>query len=348
MTSVTIDKAMPTPEPAQEGILPIRGAFPLHLGGALPSVEIGWRISGSAQGPWVVVMGGISAHRRIFVPEDARAGWWGELVGPGRPIDTEKVRVLSFDYLGGSGATTGPRGPERFPSVSTYDQAALILALLDHLGIAQVSSIVGASYGAMVALAFAERHADRVARLVVMSGADKTHPMATAWRSVQRRVIRFAVETGRAEEGVVLARALAMATYRSAREFGQRFSSHAARDEQGFVFPVEEYLLARGRDYATRNQPYAFLTLSESIDLHEVDVSRIKVPVLAIGVLEDQLVPIEDMRRLAAGMPSAQLEEMSSMYGHDAFLKEGDQLREIFARHRFDSILQNPLSEKRS
>lgn len=338
MTSVTIDQATQAPAFAQEGVLSIPGRFALHLGGELSNVEIGWRVSGSPRGPWVVVMGGISAHRRIYVPEDARAGWWGELVGPGRPIDTDRVRVLSFDYLGGSGATTGPRGPERFPSVSTYDQATLILALLDHLGIARVSSIVGASYGAMVALAFAERHADRVDRLVVMSGADKTHPMATAWRSVQRRMIRFGVESGRAEEGVVLARALAMATYRSAREFGQRFSSHAALGEQGFVFPVEEYLLARGRDYAARNQPFAFLTLSESIDLHEVDVSRIERPVLAIGVLEDQLVPIEDMRRLAAAMPGAVLEELSSVYGHDAFLKEGAQLREIFDRHQFNSF----------
>jgi homoserine O-acetyltransferase len=329
------------PAPVREGVLSLPGPFALHLGGSLPEVQIGWRITG-ASGPWVVAMGGISAHRRVYVAEDTRAGWWPEVVGPGLALDTETLRILSFDYLGGSGATTGPSGPESFPSISTYDQARLLLALLDHLGIARVQTMVGASYGAMVALAFAEHHASRVGELIVISGSEKTHPMATAWRAVQRRVIRLGVDAGRAQEGVVLARALAMATYRSAREFGVRFSSHASATPEGFVFPVEDYLLARGRDYAMRNQPYAFLTLSESIDLHEVDITRISLPVLAIGVREDQLVPIEDMRRLAAMLPAARLHEISSLYGHDAFLKEGEQLREIFDRHRSDSNTETP------
>lgn len=319
--------------PAREGVLRLTSPLPLHLGGVLQNVAIGWRIEGPEQAPWVVALGGISASRRVHVAENARAGWWGSLVGVDRPLDPRQVRLLSFDYLGGSGASSGPRGPEPFPSISTYDQAALLHALLEHWQVERVRAIVGASYGAMVGLAFAERYPQQVERLVVISASDRTHPMATAWRAVQRRIIRFAVESGRAQEGVVLARALAMATYRSAKEFGTRFSSHAHRDAAEWVFPVEEYLLARGRDYAQRNQPYAFLTLSESIDLHEVDAAAIRTPVLAIAVQEDQLVPLEDMRRLAARLPQAELVEISSLYGHDAFLKEAAQLRAIFARH---------------
>jgi homoserine O-acetyltransferase len=102
-------------------------------------------------------------------------------------------------------------------------------------------------------------------------------------------------------------------------------------DGERFVFPVESYLFARGNDYASRNRPEAFLCLSESIDLHRVDASRIFVPTTAVAVREDQLVPLGEMRALVARMPVARLHEISSIYGHDAFLKETEQLRRIFA-----------------
>jgi homoserine O-acetyltransferase/O-succinyltransferase len=164
--------------------------------------------------------------------------------------------------------------------------------------------------------------------------------MSTAWRTVQRRAVRFAIRCGQAAEGLKLARALAMSTYRSADEFKQRFGAQprcATPDEQRsgagqFVFPVEEYLVARGEEYAARYQPDGFLCLSESIDLHRVDATRIATPVVAVGVLEDQLVPIGDMRRLVALLPRARLVEFSSLYGHDAFLKASQPLAGVFAQ----------------
>jgi homoserine O-acetyltransferase len=116
--------------------------------------------------------------------------------------------------------------------------------------------------------------------------------MSTAWRSVQRRMVRFAIDCGRAQEGLQLARALAMSTYRSPEEFAALRRRTAYATERGFVFPVEDYLIARGADYATRYQPDGFLCLSESIDLHRVDAGRIFVPVTAVAVREDQLVPV--------------------------------------------------------
>jgi homoserine O-acetyltransferase len=155
--------------------------------------------------------------------------------------------------------------------------------------------------------------------------------MATAWRSVQRRILRFAVECGRPKDGLQLARALAMSTYRSAEEFEARFDAPPARDGERFVFPVERYLFARGSDFANRNSAEAILCLSESIDLHHVDATRIFVPTTIVAIREDQLVPLADLRGLAARLPTAKLIEISSIYGHDAFLKESDQLRGIFA-----------------
>jgi homoserine O-acetyltransferase len=315
----------------REGILEIPGEIALHHGGRLSGVRIGWRLEGAPGAPVVAALGGISAHRRVFALEDRALGWWNELAGPGRPLDPGAVRLLGFDYLGGSGESSGPRAPETFPSVSTFDQAEILLRLLNHLGVKSLRAIIGASYGAMVALAFGERYPERVSQLLVISGADRTHPMATAWRSVQRRIVRFAIDCGRPAEGLELARALAMATYRSPEEFAARFAGAPRREGGQFVFPVESYLAARGSDYVVRNRPEAFACLSESIDLHRVDASRVFVPTTAVAVREDQLVPLGDMRAMVARLPSAKLHEISSVYGHDAFLKEAERLRPILA-----------------
>ena len=124
-----------------------------------------------------------------------------------------------------------------------------------------------------------------------------------------------------------------MATYRSAREFDERFSGPPEQTADGFRFPVESYLFARGDAYAAHYRPEAFVCLSESIDLHRVDPSAIHVPATMVAVVEDQLVPLSDMRELRDRLAgNCRLVEISSLYGHDAFLKETDVLRDVFAR----------------
>ncbi|HTX06570.1 MAG TPA: homoserine O-succinyltransferase [Steroidobacteraceae bacterium] len=314
----------------REGILEIPGEMALHHGGRLRGVRLAWRLVGHANAPVVCALGGISASRRVCGGEE-RKGWWREIAGAERALDTHRYRVLSFDYLGGDGETTGPRPGETFPSVSTYDQAELLLRLLNHLGIKALRAIAGGSYGGMVALAFGERYPERAGRLLVLCASDRPHPLATAWRSVQREIVRITLESGRAAEGLKLARALAMATYRSGEELGARFAGTPAFESERFVFPVERYLMARGSDYAARHRPESFLCLSESIDLHHVDASRVFVPTLAVGVREDQLVPIADVRGMVARLGAGRFHEVSSIYGHDAFLKEPQQLRGAFA-----------------
>lgn len=343
----------------REGMLDVPGEVSLYHGGRLSGIRIAWRLAGPANAPVVCALGGISANRRVFGTEDLaqgsagpRQGWWSEVVGPGRALDADRFRVLSFDYLGGSAETTGPAStntatnascttaesetvrPARqtaFPTISTYDQAELLVRLLNNLGLKSLRAIIGGSYGGMVALAFGERYPERVSQLIVIGAADRTHPMATAWRSVQRQILRFSIDCGRPKDGLRLARALAMSTYRSAEEFQARFDGVPGRDGERYVFPVERYIFARGNDFAEKHSAEAILCLSESIDLHRVDAARIFVPTTIVAVREDQLVPLADLRALAARLPAARLHEISSIYGHDAFLKESDQLRGIFA-----------------
>ena len=322
-----------TPEWVErEGMLDVPGEVSLYHGGRLSNVRVAWRLVGPATAPVVCTLGGISSNRRVFDLEEPRKGWWSEVVGPGRPLDAGRFRVLSFDYLGGSAETTGPADTNAsFPNISTYDQAELLVRLLNNLGIKSLRAIVGGSYGGMVALAFGERYPERVSRLIVIGAADRTHPMATAWRSVQRRILQFAVECGRPKDGLQLARALAMSTYRSAEEFEARFDGAPTPGAERFSFPVEQYLFARGSDFAEKHKPEAIVCLSESIDLHRVEAARIFVPTTIVAIREDQLVPLADLRGLAARLPAARLHEISSIYGHDAFLKESDQLRGIFS-----------------
>jgi homoserine O-acetyltransferase/O-succinyltransferase len=315
----------------REGILTLEGPITLFHGGVLPKLEIGYTLSGEPGMPVVVALGGISASRHVFDPAGGRNAWWPDLVGPGKPLDTQRVAVLGMDYIGGSGKSSGPKAQESFPCVSSYDQALAITQLLDHLGIGKLAAIVGASYGGMVALAFGERYASRVERLIVISASDAAHPMATAWRSVQRNVARLGLATGSATQALELSRALAMSTYRSPEEFAARFRKPPKMENGRPVFAVEEYLHARGRDYAARNRPESFICLSESIDLHQVDATHVPVRTEVVAVREDQLVPIADMRALTARLPDARLHEVSSLLGHDAFLKEAEQLRAVLA-----------------
>lgn len=282
-----------------------------------------WELSGSPGDPVVAVLGGISATRHVTAtasqPTD---GWWQLLVGPAAAIDTRHFRVLGIDWA----------VPES-GRVSTADQAERLIGVLDHLGIARLDAIVGASYGGMVALALAAAHPERVGRLVLISAAHEPHPMATAHRVIQRRIIRLGLAAGLPSEGVALARALGLTTYRTLTEFAARFDSAPEGDAEPAVFPVERYLDHGGRKFARDWSPERYLALSESIDRHQVDPARIHTPVALLGVQEDTLVPCWQLRELRDRLSGpAHLEEISSIYGHDAFLKEVDAVGSFLSR----------------
>jgi homoserine O-acetyltransferase/O-succinyltransferase len=315
--------------PARDEVFQLGSAWPLHYGDALPKAHIAFRLVGPEDAPVIAVLGGISAHRVVCGAE----GWWPELVGAAHGIDTNQFRVLGIDYLGGRGGSSTPEPGGRFPPLSSYDQARAIKQIVEHLGLASLHAIVGASYGGMVALCFAERHPGLVGRIVVLSAADKSQVLSTAWRSVQRQIVREAIARGDGPSGLKLARALAMATYRSAVEFELRFGGAPKREADRFRFPIEEYLFARGDDYVQKYRAETFLCLSESIDLHQMDATQVRTPATLIAVREDQLVPFADMQALAARLNGPrQLIEINSIFGHDAFLKEGAALTPIIKR----------------
>ena len=271
--------------------------------------------------PVVVVLGGISATRHVAShPADQRPGWWDPLVGRGRAVDLERFRVLGVDWEAG-------------PRAGTAEQAEALACALDDAGIDAVHAIVGASFGGMVALAFGARFPQRAGRLVLISAAHETHPMATAVRAIQRRIVRLGVAHGCEGDALALARALAMTTYRTAEEFAGRFENQPGPAPEGVRFPVEDYLDACGERFAAGFSSARYLALSEAIDLHRVEPEAVQVPAHLLAISSDTLVPVWQMRslHLRLGAPAA-LTELESAFGHDAFLKEVEGVSRFVAR----------------
>jgi homoserine O-acetyltransferase len=196
--------------------------------------------------------------------------------------------------------------------------------------VAQVHAIIGASYGAMTALAFAARYPQAVGRIVIMSGGAEPHPASSASRELQRRTVALAIEAGRGEDGLAIARGLAMLTYRTREEFEARFKGGMAGDDVLGASEPGAYLRARGEAYLTVMSPQRFLSLSASIDRHRVDPASIQVPALLIGSDSDPLVPPSQMRSLMQGYGGpARLHLLPSFYGHDMFLKDSEPLGQL-------------------
>lgn len=252
----------------------------------------------------VAALGGISAHRQVGGGE----GWWGELAGPGKALDTDRLQLIGIDWLEGD--------------ATTADQADHLARTLDGEGVDELDVLYGSSFGGNVALAFAAKYPARLRKLVVIGAAHRSHPMATALRSLQRRVVGLGLETGRGREALEIARGIAMTTYRTAEEFAGRFDTHP--DVTG-RFPVEAYLTHHGARYAARSTPERFLALSLALDLHEVDPAAISTPALLIAFEGDAIAPPWQMAELRDRLAGpAELVVLRSIYGHDAFLKESE------------------------
>lgn len=279
-----------------------------------------------------VVLGGISASRHVTAHAgDDAPGWWQDIVGPGRAIDTTRVRVLGVDYLDGGRDAAG------FPArtVTTHEQADAIARILDEVDVPTVHAVIGSSYGGMVALAFAERWPERVREIVVISASHEPHPMTTALRAIQRGIVELGIATGETGEALALARALAMTTYRSAREFAERFdSAPVERTASSARFRVEDYLRSHGERFARDWAPHRFLALSLSADLHRVDPAAITTRALLVSAEGDRVVPFEQMRALADELRGpTRLFHLPSTRGHDAFLTEPEALGRLLAHH---------------
>ena len=278
-----------------------------------------FEIVGPRGAPVIAVLGGISASKHVTSSaSDPSPGWWEDVVGPGRAIDTREFRVLGIDYVA-SGKGTAP--------VTTIDQAEVLAAALDQSGVRSLHAVVGASYGGMVALAFGARFASRARRLIVISAAHESDPIATALRHLQRRVVALGREVGRERDGLAIARGIAMTSYLTARHFDERLTGSDRDDSRLVERRIGSYLKKRGEQFAEKWTSERYNALSLSLDLHKIRPEDVTVPTTVIAVSADRLVPVAQSRELAQrlGGPS-QLIEIDSSLGHDAFLGDSSRI----------------------
>jgi homoserine O-acetyltransferase len=310
-------------------------AFALAGGGTLSGAVLAFERQGPPEAPTIVVLGGISAGRHVAAhPAAPSRGFWDAQVGPGCAIDTERFQVLAFDWLGGNGCSTAPAAGEAFPFVGAEDQARALWALADRLALSHLHAVVGSSYGGMVALHAAAAAPTRVRRLAVLSAAHRSHPQASAWRQVQRRIVELGLRCGATSEALAIARGLAMATYRTPGELLDRFAGAPIVTGAEVRLPVADWLDAHGTRFAASWTAEQFLCLNRSIDAHVVEPRRITTPTWLLAFVGDQLVPPPCVRELALALPELRAHrELRSRHGHDAFLKEtaavGAFLREV-------------------
>ena len=279
-------------------------------------------------------------------------GWWREVVGPGRAVDTRRYAVLCANLLGSCYGTTGPASPaggradgragERagFPPVTPRDQARLVGLLVDALGARSVALVAGGSLGGMVALEWVLLHPGRARSTVVLAAPAAHTAWAIGWNAVQRRALDLAAAAGSADavaEGLALARMVGMLTYRSPEGLEARF----ARAQGGAgEWAVAGWLARHGVRLASRFDPASYRALLGAMDAHDVGAGRGGLDralatlgvaggyVVGVGIAGDALYPAAEVRRWtdAAGVRYA---ELRSEHGHDAFLLEAGQVGRI-------------------
>lgn len=340
------------------------GPMDLEAGGHLPAVRMSYETWGTlspARDNAVLVLHALTGDSHITGPVEEghpTAGWWDTMVGPGRPIDTDRWFVVAPNVLGGCQGTTGPasRAPDgrpwggRFPFLTVRDQVRAEIALSDALGIDGWQLAIGASMGGMRVLEWAVMAPGRVHRIAPLATTAQTSGDQIAWAHAQLEAIRCdpgwrggdyydAPDGDGPHRGLGVARQIAHTTYRSAVELDERFGRLPQGAEQPLGgrgrYAVQSYLDHHAGKLARRFDANSYLVLTESMLSHDVGrgrggveaaLARIDAHALVIAVDTDRLYLPSQSRRTATALPRAELHVVRSDFGHDGFLIEVDQM----------------------
>jgi homoserine O-acetyltransferase len=336
--------------------------FAFKRGGALIGAQVAYETWGelnAARDNAIVILTGLSpsAHAASNAA-DASAGWWEEMLGPGKYIDTNRWFVICVNTLGSCKGSTGPASIDpatgdtyrlAFPELTLEDAANAAYELVRGLGIERLACLLGNSMGGMTALAYLAQHPGSARGHISISTAPQAQPFAIAIRSLQREAIRLDPNWNEGqydderypEAGMSIARKLGVITYRSAMEWVGRFARIRLDSEQreddpfGAEFQVESYLEGHARRFVRNFDPNSYLYLSRASDwfdvaehgggsaaqaLRSTGVDR----ALVIGVETDILFPLTQQEEIAQGLEAGGAEvdfvALDSPQGHDAFL----------------------------
>lgn len=295
-------------------------------------------------------------------------GWWGDVVGPGRALDTDRYCIVAPNVLGGCQGSTGPASlaPDhtewggRFPYLTIRDQVRAAATFADVLGIERFVAVIGGSVGGMHALEWGLMYPERAERLAVIAAPPVTTADQIGLNLVQLEAIRTdpawrggdyydAPDGLGPHHGLATARRLALLNYRSNTElderFGRAWQSAVSPLGGGGRFAVESYLDFHGNKFTRRFDANSYLTLVQAMNSHDVGrdrggvaeaLSALTLPTLVIGIPSDRLFTIDGQDQIARYSPGSLdgdlATRLDSPFGHDSFLIEHERVGEHLTR----------------
>lgn len=293
------------------------------------------------------------------------ADWWKDLFGPGKALDPEHDFIVCSNALGSCYGSTGPasmhadgaRWGSRFPRLTIRDQVRAQIALADALGIRRIRLAIGGSMGGLQVLEWALLDPERVASIAVIAASASHSSWCIAWSAAQRMSIHadpaFLAGDYPAHapprSGLGIARAIAMATYRSHDSLGLRYgrSSGAevfgARAKLPDEFAARNWVAHHAETFVERFDANSYLALIDAMDTHDVGRGRggvdealasIRQPALVVAISSDALYVPAEQAYLADAIPDARLVEIASLHGHDGFLIDADRMEAAIREFR--------------
>jgi homoserine O-acetyltransferase/O-succinyltransferase len=337
---------------------------PLRLkgGATLPSFEIAYETYGelnAARSNAVLVCHALNASHHVagyYAEQPDSTGWWDNLVGPGKPLDTRRFYVVGSNYIGSCFGSTGPASmnPARakpwgadFPVVTVEDWVEAQACLADHLGIERFAAVIGGSLGAMQALQWTLSYPERIRHAVVVAAAARLTPQNIAFNEVARQAIMTDPDFHGGhyyDKGVVPTRGLRIArmighiTYLSGEAMAEKFGRLLRRGAPGFDFDidfeVESYLRYQGDKFSTYFDANTYLRITKALDYFDPAVeyggnlsaalARAKAAFLVASFKSDwRFAPPrsrEIVRALLDNQRIVSYLEIDAPGGHDAFL----------------------------
>jgi len=295
----------------------------------------------------------------VHSSEDRKPGWWDDMIGPGKVLDTDRYYVICSNVIGSCKGSTGPASTNprtgkpynlSFPALMVRDMVRAQKLLLDRLGIDRLLTVIGGSMGAMQAIEWGIHYPERVRSIVPIAGTGRTSPMAIALNALARQAIfndpmwkkgNYKPEHPPAD-GLALARAVGHISFLSDTsmqlKFGRRFSARDGQFDFFGQFEVERYLDYNGRNFVSRFDTNSFLYLAKALDLYDLAwgfesreeaLEKLRCPSLWFAFSSDWLYPpgqteevVKLLRRL--GKP-VEYHLVDSDYGHDSFLVEPEK-----------------------
>jgi homoserine O-acetyltransferase len=336
----------------------------LRSGAELPAFELAYETYGelnAARSNAVLVCHALNASHHVagyYENQADNVGWWDNLVGPGKPLDTRRFFVIGSNYIGSCFGSTGPASVNPatgrpwgadFPVVTVEDWVAAQARLADHLGIERFAAVIGGSLGAMQALQWTLSHPERIRHALVIAAAPRLTPQNIAFNEVARQAIMTDPDFHGGhyyEKGVVPTRGLRIArmighiTYLSGDAMTEKFGRLLRRGALGFDFDIdfeiESYLRYQGDKFSTYFDANTYLRITKALDYFDpaadfggdlsAALARAKAAFLVVSFKSDWRFTPERSREMVRAMLDnrriVSYLEIDAPGGHDAFLLE--------------------------